>query len=136
MLKVLIVDDNVPFRDRLGSILGSLEGIKVIGQAGDAPGALEEAERTKPDVIILDIHMPGGSGLDVVATIKEKKPSPIVVMLTVGPRAEFQTQSYLMGADYFFEKSSDIRRMTTFLKNTAVSFARAEDAKNNRGESQ
>ncbi len=135
-MKVLIVDDNKHFRDRLGSILGSLEGVEVIGQAKDVPEALEAVERTRPDVVILDIHMPGGSGLDVVATVKGKKPSPMVVMLTVGPRAEYQTHSYLMGADYFFEKSSEMRRMTALLKNTAASYARAEETKNNRGESQ
>ncbi len=136
MLKVLIVDDNALFRDRLGSILGSLDGIEVVGTAKDAPEALEEVARTGPDVIILDIHMPGGSGLDVVATIKQKKPSPMVVMLTVGPRAEYQTQSYLMGADYFFEKSSDMRRMTALLKNAAAASARAADRKNNWEEPQ
>jgi DNA-binding NarL/FixJ family response regulator len=118
-MRLFIADDNVPFRTRLASVLASIGGIEVVGQAGDVPGAIEAIERAKPDTVILDIHMPGGNGLDVLQAVKASRRATRVIMLTVGPRSEYQTMSYLTGADYFFEKSSDLRRMAKMLRNFA-----------------
>ena len=118
-MRLFIADDNIPFRTRLASIFEGVDGIKVVGVAGDVPGAIEEIRRLRPDTIILDIHMPGGSGLDVLQVAKSTKPAPTVIMLTVGPRNEYETASYMIGADYFFEKSSDLRNMARLLKNFA-----------------
>jgi DNA-binding NarL/FixJ family response regulator len=123
-MRLFIADDNVPFRTRLASILSGIKGIDIVGEAGDVPGAIEAIRRTKPDTVILDIHMPGGNGLDVLNVIKSSRSSPRVIMLTVGPRSEYETMSFLTGADYFFEKSSDLRRMARLLK----SFARESNA--------
>jgi hypothetical protein len=51
--------------------------------------------------------------------IKSSWPSPVVILLTVGPRSEYQTLSYLAGADYFFEKSSDLRKMLRLVQRIA-----------------
>ncbi len=115
-MRLFIADDNIPFRTRLASIFSAMEGIKVVGEAGDVPGAIDQISRLRPDTIILDIHMPGGSGLDVLQVAKSFKPAPIVIMLTVGPRSEYETASYLSGADYFFEKSSDLKNMARLVK--------------------
>ena len=114
-MKLFIADDNVPFRTRLASVLEGIEGIEVVGQTGDVPGTLEAIQRTKPDTVILDINMPGGSGLDLAHVLKRSRPTPTIIMLTVGPRSQYETMSYLLGADYFFEKSSDLRRMAKML---------------------
>ena len=119
IVRLFIADDNIPFRTRLASILADMDGIIVVGVAGDVPEAIEEIERLKPDSIILDIQMPGGSGLDVLRVAKSANPAPTVIMLTVGPKSEYETTSYLVGADYFFEKSSDLRNMARLLKNSA-----------------
>jgi DNA-binding NarL/FixJ family response regulator len=118
-MRILIADDNVPFRTRLASLLAGIGGIEVVGQAEDVPGAIETFERTKPDTVILDIHMPGGNGLDVAQAVKASSRKTRVIMLTVGPRSEYQTISYLSGADYFFEKSSDLRKMAKMLSSIA-----------------
>jgi DNA-binding NarL/FixJ family response regulator len=118
-MKLLIADDNVPFRTRLASILGGIDGIEIVGETGDVPETLKAIEESDPDTVILDIHMPGGNGLDVLRVVKTAKPAPTVIMLTVGPRSEYQTESFLFGADYFFEKSSELRKMTAMLKRMA-----------------
>ena len=118
-MKILIADDNDQFRKRLASILGSIGGIEIIGETSDVPGTLGAIGHTRPDTVILDIHMPGGNGLDVLAVAKSSKPAPMVIMLTVGPRSEYQTESFLLGADYFFEKSSELRKMAMMLKRMA-----------------
>jgi DNA-binding NarL/FixJ family response regulator len=115
-MTILIADDNVKFRSRLASILGAFDGITIVGETGDVAATLEALQVTKPDILILDIHMPGGNGLDVLAVAKATKPAPIVIMLTVGPRDEYQTESFMFGADYFFEKSSELRTMAEMLK--------------------
>jgi DNA-binding NarL/FixJ family response regulator len=118
-MRLFIADDNIPFRSRLASLFSDVEGISVVGEAGDVPGAIEGIRQSMPDTIILDIHMPGGNGLDILQVAKSFTPAPTVIMLTVGPRSEYETTSYLTGADYFFEKSSDLRRMARLLKNSA-----------------
>jgi DNA-binding NarL/FixJ family response regulator len=114
-MKLFIADDNVPFRTRLASVLGGIDGIEIVGQTGDVPGTMEAIKRTKPDAVILDINMPGGSGLDVAQALKRSRHAPTIIMLTVGPRSEYETLSYLLGADYFFQKSSDLRRLAKML---------------------
>ena len=118
-MRLFIADDHIPFRTRLASIFSDVDGIKVVGVAGDVPGAIEGIRKLKPDTIILDIHMPGGNGLDVLQVAKSATPAPTVIMLTVGPRNEYEAASYLIGADYFFEKSSDLRNMARLIKNFA-----------------
>ena len=129
-MKLFIADDNVAFRTHLASHLLNTEGIELVGEAGDVPESIAAITKTKPDVVILDLHMPGGHGFHVVQTVKTFHPSPIVIILTVGPRSEYQTLSYLAGADYFFEKSSDLRKMTRLMERIAKEFG----GKINKGE--
>ena len=118
-MNLLIADDNVEFRTKLASILLRIKGVEIVGQPGDVPETLNAIRRLKSDVILLDIHMPGGTGLDVIAAAKATKPAPIVIMLTGGPRSEYQTPSYLLGADYFFEKSSELNKLGEMLRHMA-----------------
>jgi DNA-binding NarL/FixJ family response regulator len=118
-MKILIADDNVEFRRKLATILVGLGGIEIIKETGNVPETLEAIQQSKPDTVILDIHMPGGNGLDVLGQVKATRPAPMVIMLTIGPRSEYQTESFLLGADYFFEKSSELRKMSVMLKRMA-----------------
>jgi DNA-binding NarL/FixJ family response regulator len=117
-MRLFIADDNIPFRTRLASIISNIEGIDVVGVAGDVPETIKAIKQTQLDTIILDFHMPGGNGFDVLRAVKSSRPSPTVIMLTVGPRSEYQALSFLYGADYFFEKSSDLRKMMQLLENS------------------
>ena len=119
VMKLLIADDNVPLRTKLASILGGIEGIEIVGETGEVPETLEAIQESRPDTVILDIHMPGGNGLDVLRAVKGAKSAPLVIMLTVGPRSEYQTTSFLSGADYFFEKTSELAKMVIMLKRMA-----------------
>jgi DNA-binding NarL/FixJ family response regulator len=122
-MKLFIADDNVAFREHLASHLLNTEGIEIVGEAGDVPESIAAIRKTKPDVVILDLHMPGGNGFDVLKEVKSSQPNPVVILLTVGPRSEYQTLSYIAGADYFFEKSSDLRKMARMLKRSAKKYA-------------
>jgi DNA-binding NarL/FixJ family response regulator len=117
-MSLFIADDNVSFRTRLSSILSNIEGINIVGMAGNARNTAKAIKRLQPDIVILDLHMIGGSGFDVLRTIKSLRPNPAVIMLTIGSKSEYKALSYLDGADYFFEKSKDMKEMIEMLENS------------------
>jgi len=82
-IRVLLVDDHVLFRQGLASLIDPLEDMEVAGEAGDGREALERARELMPDLILMDIHMPGWDGLKATRLIKEEMPYVKIVMLTV-----------------------------------------------------
>ncbi|MGH9719320.1 MAG: LytR/AlgR family response regulator transcription factor [Bryobacteraceae bacterium] len=80
MIRVLIVDDEQPARDRLRRLLTAFPPIQVIGEAGDGPAALEHIAELRPDAVFLDIQMPGCTGLEVAASLGS--PAPRVIFCT------------------------------------------------------
>jgi two-component system chemotaxis response regulator CheY len=80
-MKVLIVDDNNSTREMVKVILQKI-GHEVIGEAGDGESALEAFTKLRPDVVLLDIIMPGKSGLQVLDEIREIEPAAKVIMVT------------------------------------------------------
>jgi two-component system chemotaxis response regulator CheB len=80
MIKVLVVDDSPVTREFLVHILGLDPDIQVIGTANDGEHAIEAVERTRPDVITMDIHMPKVDGLEATRRIMETHPTPIVIV--------------------------------------------------------
>ncbi len=115
-MKLVIADDNGGFLKRLVLILSAIEGIEIVGEAQSVPDAIDVIRRARPDVVILDLNMPGGSGLDVLRTFRSRSSAPVVIVLTIGSRGEYQARCLSAGADYFFEKSSDLRNMILLLK--------------------
>jgi len=79
--KVLVVDDDNLMRELLKAMLRE-EGFRVVGEARDGPGALNQVGRLNPDVVCLDVNMPGMSGLEVLKAIQAAAPSTRVVMIT------------------------------------------------------
>ena len=77
MMRALIVDDEAPARARLRLLLDEMDGVEVAGEAEDGESALAQIEALKPDVVFLDIQMPGCSGLEVAASLRSPRP-PIV----------------------------------------------------------
>jgi two-component system LytT family response regulator len=79
-MKILIVDDEPLGRDRIRSLLAGEPNVEVVGEAEDVPGAMEAIGRLRPDLVFLDIQMPGGTGFDVLRGLEE--PLPMVVFVT------------------------------------------------------
>ena len=82
MIRVLVVDDHPVVRQGLRSFLSAREGIEVVGEAADGRTAVAEAARLRPDVVLLDLAMPGGGGLDVIGRIRAGGDGPAVLVLT------------------------------------------------------
>jgi len=116
MMKILIADDSLVVRDRLVTLLTEVHGVEVVGQAKDAMEARNLAEELRPDVAILDIRMPKGSGADVVRDLKKLNPTPKVIILTNYPHPENRKKCIDRGADYFFDKSTEFKKVLSVLR--------------------
>jgi NarL family two-component system response regulator LiaR len=81
-IRVLIVDDHAVVREGLRSFLSMCDGIEVAGEAVDGADALEKADKTEPDVILMDLVMPGMDGVRAIARLKETRPGAKVIVLT------------------------------------------------------
>lgn len=79
VMRTLIVDDEAPARERLKRLLADLEGVELIGEAGGGVEAVEKIERGRPDLVLLDIQMPGLDGFGVVEALEHP---PLVVFVT------------------------------------------------------
>lgn len=102
-LKILIVDDNDLMRTLLRGILRS-EDCQIVGEARNGMLALDAIERSKPDVVFLDVVMPEMDGLETLMSIKSKYPEIIVVMITGNPSKENVEESIRGGASGFIIK--------------------------------
>jgi two-component system response regulator DevR len=107
MLKVSVV-----VRGKLKEALEELGSMKVVGESGDAEQAIAEIRRLDPQVVIIDIRMPGGGGLPVLKDLKARTPSRIAIILTSFPFPQYRETYLAAGADYFFDKTKDIQQMT------------------------
>ena len=81
-MKVLIVDDEKPARDRLRQILADEPGYEVVGEAGNGEEALQRAAELQPDIVLLDIRMPGMEGIEAARHLNAMEPAPAVVFTT------------------------------------------------------
>ena len=104
-IRVLLVDDHLLFRRGLASLIDPLEDMEVVGEAGDGREALEKARELMPDLILMDIHMPGWDGLKATRQIKEEMPYVKIVMLTVSDDDKDLFEAIKQGAQGYLLKN-------------------------------
>jgi len=122
-MRVLVADDHALFRDGIVSLLEAA-GFIVIGQAGDGQSAVEQTLTLHPDLVLLDLHMPGMNGLEALRRIKNKMPETQIVMLTVSDDEDHLVEAIQGGAEGYLLKHLDSR---TFMEALA-SLQRGEAA--------
>jgi len=103
--RVLLADDHSLFREGMCSILNAQPDFEVIGEASDGLEALVKARELMPDLILMDINMPGVDGLEATRRIKQELPSVTIVMLTVRDEDEKLFQAIKSGAQGYVLKS-------------------------------
>ena len=115
-MNVLIVDDSQIIQDSLANMLSLIDGINTIARAEDVDNAISATRELKPDVLILDIRIHGGSGIDVLKVVKKERPSPKVIMLTNYPYSQYRKKCFDEGADFFLDKSTEFAQIGGIFK--------------------
>jgi len=118
-MKVLIVDDSKIVCNGLQQMLINIAGIEIVWQAHNAQDAIQSISEAKPDVAILDIRMPGKSGIEVLKDIRDKKLPIRVIMLTNYPYPQYRKKCEELGADYFFDKVTEIEEISKVIEELA-----------------
>jgi DNA-binding NarL/FixJ family response regulator len=115
-MKVFIADDSRVVVERLTGLLEEVPGAQLVGQAGDVRGAVNGIQKMRPDALILDLHMPGGSGLDVLRAIRTAHPDLFVLICTNFPYPEYREECLAAGANLFLDKSADFDKIPSILR--------------------
>ncbi len=115
MRTVYIVDDSQAVRERLIGMISEVEGTALAGASGDPREAVRAIRRLHPDAVILDIRMPGMSGIQVLREIKQGERTPMVIMLTNYPFVQYRRECTEAGADYFLNKSTEFEKINEIL---------------------
>jgi len=110
-IRCLVVDDHTLFRAGLRRLLEGEEDLAVVGEAGDAEAALEKARALQPDLVLMDIGMPGMSSLEAARLMKAEIPGPRVIFLTMHEDQEYLARCLQTGADGFMLKDVPAPRL-------------------------
>ncbi len=105
-IRVLVVDDHSVVREGIRHVLGEGADFRVVGEAGSGPEAVASAAALLPHVVVLDISMPGGSGLHAVGELLERVPGVRILMLSVHDDLEYVVESVRAGAHGYLRKDS------------------------------
>ena len=126
-MKVLVVDDSALLRERLISMISELPGVTAIDQAQDAPEALNSVQKLRPDVVILDIRLSDGNGIEVLQKMKKDNSAAVTIMFTNYSYPQSRKKCHEAGADFFFDKSTEFHKITDVLKKIQESHGKAAE---------
>ncbi len=115
-IRVLLADDHALFREGLAGIIGAQADMQVVGEANDGLEAFVKAQELKPDLILMDVQMPGVDGLDAARQIKQVLPKTIIVMLTVRDDDEKLFESLKNGAQGYLLKEIRSQEMLAMVR--------------------
>ena len=108
MTSVVVVDDHAVVRSGLRLLLENQDDIEVVGEAGNAKDAIFRARALKPDVILLDVVMPGESGIDVLPQLKKESPETRVLVLSMQDDPSYVREAFAAGASgYVLKEAAD-----------------------------
>jgi len=114
--RVFIADDSVYIRERLPEMLIEIPGIEIAGLAERGDTVVETVKLLDPDLVILDIRMPGKNGMEILRELKTEKPGLDIIILTSYPYPQYKKKCLELGASFFFEKSGDFEQLLDTIK--------------------
>lgn len=111
----MIVDDNLNFVTRMKGLLEELANISSINVASDYDNAIQQIKENQPDFVLLDINLPGKSGIEILRVIKQNKWECEVIMISNHADEYYRNQCYELGARHFLDKSSEFGLVTEII---------------------
>ncbi len=126
-MDVVVIDDSEIIRTRLTELLSSLDQVQVVGEAENALDGTRVVRELAPEVVILDIKMPLGSGLDVLRNISKSNPTTAVIVLTNYPYEQYRTKCRELGARYFFDKSTEFDKLPDVIEQLRIEGVEEQD---------
>jgi DNA-binding NarL/FixJ family response regulator len=115
-MRILIVEDHVLFREGLISLLEKQPDFTIVGEAETANQAVNKALEFKPDLILMDIELPDGSGLEAVVTILDRLPETMIVILTIHETSDLLLEAIRAGARGYLLKNTPVNHLIASLK--------------------
>lgn len=103
-VRVLVVDDQAPFRAAARGLVARLDGFAVVGEAGSGEEAVDLARRLAPDLVLMDIKLPGIDGLAATAQVLAERPGTVVVLLSTYPPEDLPAGALDAGAAAYLRK--------------------------------
>ena len=119
VIRVVVVDDHTLMRQGLVGLLDEEPDLVVVGQAGDAPKALEVIEAARPDVVLMDVGLPEISGLDLTAQVKRLVPDTRVLIVTMYEREDYLFEALRAGASGYVLKGADVKDLLAAVRSVA-----------------
>jgi two-component system, NarL family, response regulator DevR len=116
-MNVFVVEDAEEIRKRLVAILRAIPGVDVVGEAGSVRGAVDGALATAVEVMLLDLQLADGSGLEVLAALKPQRPDLYVIVLSnFASQEQYRDASLAAGADVVLDKTREFGRVREILR--------------------
>ena len=119
-VRVVVVDDNELLRAGLVTVLGSDDGVDVIGEAADGPAGVALALEQRPDVVLMDVERPGGDGIAATERLGREAPSVRVLILTMFDLDDYVLEALRAGASGFLLKTTEPRALIDAVKACAA----------------
>lgn len=115
-MRAYIVEDSKLVRDRLLALLEDIDGLEIVGMAGNIEAASENIFRLQPDAVLVDIKLPDGNGLEILKKIQLCGLKIIPIVITMDPYPEHRKLAIERGAAYFFDKAKELWKIPEVLK--------------------
>ena len=114
--RVYLCDDQREYRAILRAVLTTQEGLDVVGEGGDGGFCAEDAAATQPDVVLLDVNMPGVNGLDAIHTLREEVPEAKIIMLSTARPQDHEDDALERGAHGYIQKPRNIMDLPEIIR--------------------
>ena len=110
-MRVMVVDDSTPIRQRLVAQFRKAPGVEAVSEVASGEAALASVDDFRPDWVILDLMLPGMSGLEVLEALKQRHPSVRVAVFTNYPYPAFRRRCLELGAAHFLAKTTELEQI-------------------------
>ncbi|RDU97601.1 response regulator [Trinickia dinghuensis] len=120
MIRILLADDHSVFREGLREVLEGMPGIRIEGEASDAASTLALVRRARADLLLLDLSMPGRSGIELIRKIREEAPQLKVLVLTMHEERHYALRAFMAGAHGYLTKHAAAPELSGALRKVSA----------------